>query len=98
MDVHRVFAVFEGEKTLVFWVGLLVLGYSIVQFCSAIWETIYYLLIFPSVYPSPAAASLIEAQEVYPLIPLIISGIVFAVIGRYMMRKGFKQSQSSTQN
>jgi len=93
-----VIAVFEGEKTLVFWVGLLVFGYSIVQFCSAIWDIFYYVLIYPSVYPSPMSVSLIEAQEVYPLIPFIISGIVFAVIGRYMMRKGFKQNQPSTQN
>jgi len=93
-----VIAVFEGDKTLVFWVGLLVFGYSIVQFCSAIWDTFYYVLIYPSVYSSPMSVSLIEAQEVYTLIPLIISGIVFAVIGRYMMRKGFKQNQPSTQN
>jgi hypothetical protein len=93
-----VIAVFKVEKTLVFWVGLLVFGYSLAQFCAAIWDTLYYVLIYPSVYPVTLTSSLIEAQAVYPLIPLIISGVIFAVIGRYMMKKGVKQNQPSTQN
>jgi hypothetical protein len=93
-----VIAVFKGEKTIVFWVGLLVFGYSLTQFCSAIWQTIYYVLIYPRVFPGTLTKSLIEAQAVYPLIPLIISGVIFAVIGRYMMKKGVKREQPSTQN
>ena len=84
---------FKGEKTLVFWVGLLVFGYSLAQFCGAIWYTIYYLVIYPSVYPSTVSTKFIVAQAVYPMIPLIISGLIFAVIGRYMMKKGVKQEQ-----
>jgi len=89
---------FKGEKTAVFWLGLLVFGYSLVQFCSAIWQAIYYLVIFPQVYIGTPSQSFIEAQAVYPLIPNIISGIIFSVIGRYMMKKGIKQEQPSTQN
>jgi hypothetical protein len=90
--------VFEGEKTLVFWVGLLVFGYSLAQFCAAIWQTIYFIIIYPRAYPSSLSTTLIVAQAVYTLIPLIISGIIFAVIGLYMMKKGIKQEQPSTQN
>ena len=87
---------FKGEKTLVFWVGLLVFGYSLSQFCAAIWETIYLLIIFPREYPSTTVN--IAFQAVYPIIPLIIGGVIFAVIGLYMMKKGVKQEQPSTQN
>jgi glycerol uptake facilitator-like aquaporin len=95
-----VIAVFKGEKTLVFWVGLLVFGYSLAQFCGAIWNTIYFLVIYPGVYPSTSTVTtrFFEVQAVYPLIPLIISGVIFAVIGLYMMKKGVKQGQPSTQN
>ncbi len=90
---------FKGEKTAVFWLGLLVFGYSLVQFCSAIWQAIYYLLIFPRVYPFQTHSDyFIQAEAVYPLVPNIISGIIFAVIGLYIMKKGIKQEQPSTQN
>ena len=88
---------FNGEKTLVFWVGLLVFGYSIAQFCGAVWQTIYWLVIYPRVLPTSASASLIEAESVYSIIPLIISGVTFAVIGLYMMKKGVKQERILTQ-
>jgi putative Mn2+ efflux pump MntP len=90
--------VFEGEKTMVFWVGLLVFGYSLVQFCSAIWQTIYYVAIYPRVFSSPLSSGILEAEELSLQIPLIISGVIFAVIGLYMMKKGVKQQQPSTQN
>jgi putative Mn2+ efflux pump MntP len=41
--------------------------------------------------------ALIEADAVYSIISLIISGVVFAVIGLYMMKKGVKQERPSTQ-
>jgi putative Mn2+ efflux pump MntP len=90
--------VFKGEKTTIFWVGLLVFGYSLAQFCSAIWQIIYFAGIYPRVYPGTATQSLFEAQAVYSLIPLTISGVIFVIIGLYMMKKGIKQEQPSTQN
>lgn len=89
---------FEGEKTAVFWACLVIFGYSLTQFCSAIWQTIYYLVIYPRVFPSSLGGTVIEADEFYVLVPLIISGVIFAVIGRYMMSKGIKRVQPSTQN
>jgi hypothetical protein len=93
-----VITVFKAEKTLVFWVGLLVFGYSIAQFCGAVWQTIYWLVIYPRVLPTTVSTALIEADAVYSVIPLIISGVVFAVIGLYMMKKGVKQERPSTQS
>lgn len=89
--------VFKGEKTLVFWVGLLVFCYSLSQFSSAIWQTIYFLVIYPSLYDLPSEIHIGWAQA-YVFIPLIINGFIFAVIGLYMMKKGVKQEQPSTQN
>lgn len=89
--------VFKGEKTLVFWVGLLIFCYSLSQFFEAIWQTIYFLVIYPSLYDLPSEINLGLVQA-YGLIPLIINGFIFAVIGLYMMKKGVKQEQPSTQN
>jgi len=50
------------------------------------------------VYHVTFGGSLIEAHAVYTLIPLIISSVIFTVIGWYMMKKDVKQYQSSTQN
>ena len=77
---------FKGEKTLVFWVGLLVFGYSLSQFCFVIWFTIYINVIYPRV--SPNYSLVLEAG-----IPSIISGVIFVIIGLYMIKKGVKQEQ-----
>ena len=98
MSIQWAITVFNGEKTLVFWVGLLVFGYSVAQFCGAIWVTIYFIAIYPRVYPGVPSSPLIEAQAIYPMVPLIISGVIFATIGLYMMGKGVKKNQPSTQN
>jgi hypothetical protein len=90
--------VLKEEKTAVFWVGLLVFGYSLTQSCARIWQTIYFIVIYPHVYLITVSTAFIEAQAVYPMIPLIISGVFFVFIGQYMMKKGVKQEQPSTQN
>ena len=87
---------FKAEKTLVFWVGLLVFGYSLMQFCSAISQTSYYVAVYPRLFS--LTNGVLEAEELSIQIPLIISGVIFAVIGLYMMKKGVKQGQPSTQN
>jgi hypothetical protein len=95
-----VITVFKAEKTAVFWVGLLVFGYSLAQFCAAIWQTVYFVIIYPRVYPVavPNMTVAIEAQAVYPMTPLIMNGVIFVVIGLYMMKRDVKQKQPSTQN
>ena len=92
---------FEGEKTLVFWIGLLVFGYSFAQFCGGIWDVVYYVAIYPRLLPNSLSNqtwALFEAQAVYPAISMVISGVIFAVIGLYMMTKGVKREQLSSQS
>ncbi len=80
----------RGEKTAVFWLGLVVLGYSIYEFCSAGWFIFAYKMIEPSI-----------SYELYPtvlntIVPPIIGGIVFLVIGLYVMKVGVKKSSLQT--
>ncbi len=99
------FSVFEGEKTPVFWLGLVVLGYSVFQFSNAIWQLVYYFLIYPYTYPQqffPAGStSYTEYLRLVALsqsvVPSIISGLIFLVIGLTIMRVGVKKGQRSSQ-
>lgn len=100
--IQNVITMFNGEKTFVFWVGLLVFGCSLGQFCTtvcaAVWDAIYYFAIYPSVFAYPLSTGVLKPTAVLPLIPLIINGVIFAVIGLYMMKKGIKQEQPQIQN
>jgi hypothetical protein len=42
-----VIPLFEGEKTTVFWIGLVVLAYSIYQFFSGFWFMFSFLIGYP---------------------------------------------------
>ena len=81
--------VFKGEKTYVFWIGLIILGYSITQLSMAI----NYLLLFATSYTPSAFTSFIYTFGIY-----IANGIVFLIIGLYMMKSGTKKqvAQSNT--
>ncbi len=91
------------EKTPVFWLGLVVFGYAIVQFVSAIWLISYALLIYPTLLhatspssiPSTVTSSLLLGLTSPSLATLIISGIVFAVIGLYIMMVGGRKRPST---
>jgi hypothetical protein len=72
--------VFEGEKTLVFWIGLIILGLASVGlfgilYIIAVWDG--YIDRF---------TMLKQAVQV------IAGGIVFILIGFYMMKSGAKKS------
>jgi xanthine/uracil permease len=83
---------FEGEKTAVFWLGLVVFGYSIYQFCIAGWQIFYYGLLFPiSTLSIPWYAFTLNT-----VIPAIIGGIIFLVIGLYIMKAGVKRINPQT--
>lgn len=64
---------FEGEKTFVFWIGLIILGLASVGLFGIIW---YNLIRSFSLMP-------LEYQ-----VPLIVGVIVFNLIGFYMMKSG----------
>jgi ABC-type multidrug transport system permease subunit len=65
--------VFEGEKTFVFWIGLIILGLASVALFGIIWYNL-----IRSFYFMP-----FEYQ-----VPLIVGVIVFIFIGFYMMESG----------
>ena len=76
---------FEGERTFVFWIGLIILGLaSVGLFCMlwmiAVWDVPQYLDRFT-----------ILKQAV----PVIVGGVVFILIGLYMMKSGVKKKEVS---
>lgn len=75
---------FKGEKTVPFYLGVLALGYSIYQFCILVWTMVYYLFINP--YPPEFIVGLFAS-----LIPEAIGGVIFLIIGLYLMKVGTKK-------
>jgi len=86
---------FEGEKTSLFWLGLVILGFSIIVVFSAIWVT-------TSTYLTYLAQSS-QYNTTYPttiwlsMVPFIFGGAIFILIGAYMMKSGTKKNQSPPQ-
>ena len=77
-----VIIVFKGEKTYVFWIGLIVLGYAISQLSMAI----NYLIMFALSNTPSALSSFTYTFWIY-----IANGIVFLIISLYMMKSGTKK-------
>ncbi len=71
---------FKGEKTLLFWAGLLILSLACVFLFSIIWSVRYYTLSF----------NIFVVNNV----PVIVGATVFILIGLYMMKSGVKKSQT----
>lgn len=88
---------FKGEKTTTFWIGLVALGYSIFQFIQAFWVPLYVSTTYPlgiTYYVTSFDLGLfIRALEEY--IPNIIAGIIFLIIGLYIMKVGVKKQPIS---
>ncbi|MGD0450471.1 MAG: hypothetical protein ABSA79_05375 [Candidatus Bathyarchaeia archaeon] len=86
---------FSGEKKTTFWIGLVALGYSISQFFQAFWLTIYLSGIYPNEnYETSFNLTLFRlALEEY--LPNIVAGIIFLVIGLYLMKVGVKKQPIS---
>jgi len=68
---------FDGEKTAVFWVGLLLLGISVM--------TLFWIIWF-------ALIAILSSSGTYFIwqgwVPSIVGAILFILIGLYMMRSG----------
>jgi uncharacterized integral membrane protein len=73
---------FEGEKTWVFWVGLVMLTLAFLVLFQMLWSWATY-----SYYPSEYWKS---------MVPFIVGAIAFILIGLYMMKSGVKKEQSKT--
>jgi len=95
--VLGVLDLFKGEKTVTFWIGLIILGYSIYQFCLAGWQVIYYNFIYPSMMQqisgnsSYDTSSILTAQSLTIAIPGLMGGVIFLIIGLYIMKVGVKK-------
>jgi len=75
---------FEGEKTLVFWIGLIILGLASVGLFGMLW------MITVVIYPENRIEVLKGA------VPVIVGGVVFLLIGLYMMKSGVKKRSESS--
>ena len=67
---------FEGEKTIIFWIGLIILGLASVGLFGMLW------MITVVMYPENRIEVLKGA------VPVIVGGVVFSLIGLYMMKSG----------
>ena len=70
---------FEGEKTFVFWIGLIILGLASVGLFGILW-----MLAVWNRYMD--RFSMLKYQ-----VPAIVGGAIFILIGLYMMKSGVKR-------
>jgi len=71
--------VFEGEKTFVFWIGLIILGLASVSLFGILW-----MLAVWDWYMD--RLDMLKYQ-----VPTLVGGIAFILIGLYMMKSGVKR-------
>ncbi len=72
---------FEGEKSIVFWIGLIILGLASVGLFGILW-----MLAVWNGYVDQVA-------RLKQAVPVIVGGIVFVLIGLYMMKSGVKKKE-----
>lgn len=82
------FCLFRGEKSVLFYIGLIVLGYSVSQFFWAGWQ-----IALPFFTNSSSTPDIIGIQWFY-YVPSIVQGIIWLIIGLYIMKVGVKKDQS----
>jgi len=70
---------FEGEKTIVFWIGLIILGLASVGLFGIFWMIAIWDGYIDRFYMLRQA------------VPVIVGGVVFIIIGLYMMKSGVKR-------
>ena len=71
---------FEGEKTFLFWIGLIILGLASVGLFSILWMTAVWDIYIDRLTMLKQA------------VPVIAGTIVFILIGFYMMKSGVKKA------
>jgi len=70
--------VFEGEKTFVFWIGLIILGLASVSLFAILW-----MIAVRNGYGN--RFTMLKYQ-----VPTIVGGAIFILIGLYMMKSGVR--------
>ena len=77
---------FRGEKTRIFWWGLVIFGVAIVELFSVFWNM---YMLYPPSYPTYTNSWRYSA-------PFIFAGVVFLLIGLYMMMSGLQKEETKT--
>ena len=70
---------FEGEKSFVFWIGLIILGLSSVGLFGILWMIVVWDGYMDRFYMLRQA------------VPVIVGAVVFILIGLYMMKSSVKR-------
>ena len=73
---------FESEKTIVFWLGMIILGLASIALFSILWYMI--VVAQPYFYADYYWKS---------LVPPVVGGVLFILIGLYMMKSGTKKKE-----
>jgi hypothetical protein len=73
---------FEGEKTYVFWISLIILGLASVVIFSIVWFNILSLL---------RASVIFLGLPFEYQVPYIVGAVIFFLIGLYMIKSGKKK-------
>jgi len=76
---------FEGQKTDVFWLGLIILGLASIALFSTMWYQIVTYHGYPSYYNW-------DGYWKY-MVPPVVGAILFILIGLYMMKSGAKKKE-----
>ena len=84
---------FDGEKSNLFWVGLIVLGFASLALFTTIWQNILSYLNYLS-YSSQYTSSF-AYNFVWSYVPIFAGAIIFMLIGYCMMKSGVKKVQAS---
>ncbi|MDH5266732.1 MAG: hypothetical protein OEW62_03530 [Candidatus Bathyarchaeota archaeon] len=74
---------FDGEKTLVFWIGLIILGLASVGLFGILW-----MIAIWNGYMDPLTM-------LKQAVPVIVGGVVFILIGLYMMKSGVRKGKEN---
>ena len=73
-----VFTLFKGDKTSIFWAGLIILSLASVVMFSILWEVRHYAVL---------------SQGLEYNVPPMVGAIVFILLGLFMMKSGVKREQ-----
>ncbi len=82
---------FNGEKTSLYWVGLIIVGFASLVLFASVWQFIVSYMNYLS-YSSLHPSTYYYFQS---YVPIIVGGIIFMLIGLYMMKSGAKKEQLS---
>ncbi len=74
---------FKGERTFVFWIGLIILGLASVGLFGILWMMAVW------------DGYLDRFAMLKQVVPVIVGGVVFILIGLYMMKSSVKKKEES---